>query len=153
GRPPRIAILYHYFHPDDVVSARHLSDLAEGLAQHGWQVEALPCNRGCRDESRAYQLHEAWHGVNIQRIWRPRFRQNSSLGRLLNAAWMITAWSGIALRRGQRRPDVVLIGTDPIFSAMAAGAIKRLCPRISMGHWVFDLYPEAAVADGMARDQ
>ena len=33
---PHATILYHYFHPDDVVSARHFSDLAEGLVERGW---------------------------------------------------------------------------------------------------------------------
>src|SRR5947199_2264023 len=89
---PSVHILYHYFYPDDVVSGIHFADLASGLASRGWRVTALPCNRGCRDETRTYCREEYWQGVHILRIWRPRFRQGSSIGRLLNAAWMITAW-------------------------------------------------------------
>ena len=44
---PRIAILYHYMYPDDVISACHFDGLAASLARSGWDVEALPCNRGC----------------------------------------------------------------------------------------------------------
>ena len=47
----KLTILYHYFHPDDVVSARLYSDLAVGLQKRGWDVEALPCNRGCRNSA------------------------------------------------------------------------------------------------------
>ena len=51
-RKPRIAILYHYMYPDDVVSAIHFDGLAQDLAANGWEVEALPCNRGCHDEKK-----------------------------------------------------------------------------------------------------
>ena len=58
-RPPRIAVLYQFFHPDDVVSARHLTQFCEDLQARGWQVEALPCNRGCRDHSVTYPAARA----------------------------------------------------------------------------------------------
>src|SRR6478672_248443 len=151
-RSPRVTVLYHYFHPDDVVSARHLSDFCEDLAARGWAVEALPSNRGCRDDRQTYRLHERWRGVDIRRIWRPRFRQASGLGRILNAIWMIAAWSAIGLRRADRRPDVLVVGTDPVLSVLAAKAVKALCGRrVRVAHWAFDLYPEAPVADGMLR--
>ncbi len=153
SRQPRIVILYHYFHPDDVVSARHFGDLAEGLAARGWAVEAQPCNRGRRDESLTYKPKEVWHGVQIRRVWRPRLKQASAKGRIINALWMIAAWSLLAFRRGKRQPDVVLVGTDPILSVLVAGVIRFLNPRIKLVHWAFDLYPEAAVADGLFREE
>ncbi len=144
---PRVTVLYHYFHPDDVVSARHFDGLCRGLAERGWNVLVRPCNRGCRDESRTYPLRENWEGIAIRRVWRPRFRQASNLGRLLNAAWMIVAWS---LPSG-RRPDVLLVGTDPVLSVLVAIAWRLTRPGVKVAHWAFDLYPEAPVADGMLR--
>ena len=118
---PRLAALYHYFHPDDVVSARHFSDFCQELVARGWQVEALPCTAGCRDEKKAYRRMEEWNGVSIRRVWRPRFRQASTWGRLLNATWMIVAWStAIVRRRNGTRPDVLLIGTDPVLSVLVS---------------------------------
>jgi glycosyltransferase involved in cell wall biosynthesis len=149
GSAPKVAILYHFFYPDDVVSARHFSDLAEGLAAAGWEVEVLPSNRGCRNPAQVYPSRERWRGIKISRIWRPRFAQSSSWGRTLNAAWMIAAWSRIALRGKSSRPDVVLVGTDPILSVLVALPLKWLRPEIQVAHWAFDLYPEAAIADGM----
>jgi colanic acid biosynthesis glycosyl transferase WcaI len=149
GKAPKIAILYHFFYPDDVVSARHFSDLAEGLARMGWEVEVLPSNRGCRNPADTYPSRERWRGVNITRVWRPRLAQSSSLGRIANAAWMIAAWSRIALRPRATRPDVVLLGTDPILSVLVALPLKWLRPEIKIAHWAFDLYPEAAIADGL----
>ena len=94
----RVCVLYHYLHPDDVVSARHFSDLCEDLAAYGYEVEALPSNRSCREEKKSFAPTEAWRGVSIHRVWRPPFRQATTLGRLLNSGWMFAAWSRIALR-------------------------------------------------------
>lgn len=148
-RRPKICILYHFFHPDDVVSARHFSDLAEGFAAAGWDVEVQPSNRACRNSSQQYAAREQWHGIRINRVWRPAWAQSSSAGRLLNAFWMLAAWSRIALRGRATRPDVVLVGTDPVLSVLLALPLKWLRPEIPVAHWAFDLYPEAAIADGL----
>jgi glycosyltransferase involved in cell wall biosynthesis len=150
---PRLVALYHYFYPDDVVSARHFSDFCQELVARGWQVEALPSTAGCRQEKTVYPRQEEWNGVSIRRVWRPRFRQASTWGRLLNAAWMIVAWStALARRRNGSRPDVLIIGTDPVLSVLVSLAVKRLRPRVRVVHWCYDLYPEAATAEGLLRE-
>ncbi len=151
-RPPRVTVLYHYFYPDDVVSARHFSDFATDLAARGWDVEVLPCNRGCRDESLVYVPKEDWRGVHIQRLWRPNFKQASGKGRVLNALWMIAAWARLAFRRGKNRPDVVVIGTDPVLSVLVAPIIKRFNKQVKLAHWAYDLYPEAPIAEGIMKE-
>ncbi len=148
-RKPRVAILYHYMYPDDVISAQHLDGLAVDLAAMGWEVEALSCNRGCRDESKRYCLSETYEGVHYNRIWRPRFRQATFAGRLANSLWMTVAWISLALRSSRRRPDVVVIGTDPIFAVATAIPLKLFAPKISIAHWCFDLHPEAVIASGV----
>jgi colanic acid biosynthesis glycosyl transferase WcaI len=145
-RRPKATVLYHYFYPDDVVSAVHLSELAQGLRARGWDVTAKPSTRSCREEGVSYPIWEKWEGIRIERVWRPRFRQASSLGRILNASWMIGAWSLAALCP-RRAPEVLVIGTDPILSVLVACAWKTLRPRTKIVHWCFDLYPEAAYAD------
>ena len=149
GGRPRVAVLYHYFHPDDVVSARHYAEFCTGLAERGWDVTALPCNRGCRDESLSFPLQEEWNDITIRRIWRPGFRQASGLGRILNAAWMLAFWTLNVLRERRLSPDVLVIGTDPVLSVLVALFVKKLRPRIRIVHWCFDLYPEGPIADGM----
>jgi colanic acid biosynthesis glycosyl transferase WcaI len=150
---PKLTALYHYFHPDDVVSARHFSQFCQELVARGWQVEALPCNTGCRDETVVYERAEEWSGISIRRVWRPHFRQASSVGRVLNAAWMIAAWStGIVGRRNGTTPHVLLIGTDPVLSVLVSWAVKRFRPAIRVAHWCYDLYPEAASAEGILRE-
>jgi glycosyltransferase involved in cell wall biosynthesis len=134
-------------HPDDVVSARQLSDLAEGLAARGYEVEARPSNRAWDDRAGAFPHRERWHEVAYRRIWRPPFKQARASGRLLNAAWMIAAWSALGLAR--RPPEVMVVGTDPVLAVLVARAVKRLRPEVKIAHWCFDVYPEAPIAEGM----
>lgn len=144
---PSALILYQYFYPDDVVSSVLFTELAESLVERGWTVTALPCNRSFRDES-PYPRSDSHHCISIERVWRPPFRQSSTIGRLLNCAWMVAAWSLAALRH---KPDVLIIGTDPAMSAVSALAWKSLRPETLIAHWCFDLYPEAAISDGILK--
>jgi hypothetical protein len=147
---PRVLIFYHYFHPDNVVSAQHLTELGEELRARGWEVMAMPCNRGCRDETQKFKPFENWNGIEIRRIWRPCFRQSSKFGRVFNALWMIFAWSIAAFkRRTIPNIDVLIMGTDPILSVSVAYVWKLIRPRTKVVHWCFDLYPEAAIAEGI----
>jgi glycosyltransferase involved in cell wall biosynthesis len=88
--------------------------------------------------------------VHIRRVWRPGLSQESSLGRIVNAAWMIAAWSMLSLK--SRRPDVVLVGTDPILSMTVGLAWGLLRRRVRIAHWCFDLYPEAASAANLLNE-
>ncbi len=145
-----VGALYHFFYPDDVVSARIFATFCADLSGRGWQVTAWPSNRACHDSDRQYPPAEEWDGVAIQRIWRPAFRQNSGVGRILNAAWMLASWCGRAFcQRGL--PDVLIIGTDPVLSILVALFVRRLKTNIRIVHWCFDLYPEGPIADGMLR--
>jgi len=145
NRPPRLWVFYHYLYPDNVVSAVQMDLLCHAFVERGWEVSGFASNRGCRDEALTYPAREKHLGVDLHRLWRPRFRQSSTAGRLLNAAWMIARWSLLASRRA--RPDAILIGTDPILSVTTAIPWRLLRPQTRIVHWCFDLYPEAAYAD------
>lgn len=147
---PTALILYHYYYPDDVVSAEHLTHLCEGLARRNWSVTTMPCNRICRTETAVGPAFERHNGVNIKRLWRPPFQQSSKLGRIANASWMMARWAAAAALTSNP-PDVLVIGTDPIFSVCIAPVWKRLHPKTKIVHWCFDLYPEAAIADGLLK--
>lgn len=145
-----VTVFYHYLYPDDVVSARIFSDLCEGLYARGWDVCARPCNRGWQDDNITFLKTEIWKGTQISRIWRPGFRQSLTLGRFFNALWMVVAWSCQAFTTA-RKTDVVIVGTDPIFSVLIAIIWKIVHPKVKIVHWCFDLYPEAAVAEGLVK--
>jgi hypothetical protein len=143
---PSALVFYHFFHPDDVVSAVHFTELCTGLRKRGWDVVALPCNRSCRDVSKRYPSREDLDGVRIRRVWRPAFSQTKSWGRIANTLWMLLAWAWAAVRY---RPDLLIVGTDPVLSVLVALPWKWIRPSTKIVHWCFDMYPEAAIADGM----
>lgn len=144
---PRLLLCYHFFHPDDVVSARMFSDLAVEQTRRGWQVSALACNRLWRDPRARLARFETWDGVEIHRVFRPPWDQARPVERLSNSAWMLAAWLARASRLGPF--DAIVIGSDPAFSPLLAPALRRLSPRAVIVHWCFDLYPEAIAAEGM----
>jgi hypothetical protein len=145
---PRLLVAYHFFHPDDVVSARHFTDLAVEQTQRGWQVTALTSNRACRDPNQKYPPREKWHGIDIVRALRPPLRQDKPLQRLANAAWMGGAWLREASRIGSF--DAVIVGSDPAFAATMLIPFRKIWPKARLAHWCFDLYPEAIEAEGIS---
>ena len=147
---PKAALFYHFLPPDEVVSAILYGELAADLVTKGWEVTAFACNRDCRDEATHYSTIPNWNGVRIQRQWRPSLAQSTSAGRILNAVWMIVRWSVIACDP-RVRPDVLVVGTDPILSVLTTIVWRKVKPRTKIVHWCFDLYPEAAIADGVLK--
>lgn len=143
-------VLYHYLYPDEVVSSVLFSQLCTGLAAQGMRVTGSSSNRSWSDDGRIYPRRTTRDGVEFLRIPRPGFRQSSAFGRIANAAWMIAAWSTMALDP-RVRPDVLIVGTDPVLSLLVALPWKLFRPRTRIAHWCFDLYPEAAVADGLVQ--
>jgi len=148
---PKTLILYHYYAPDDVVSATHFTNLCEGLSQRDWEVETWPANRACHGSTTYPTKPETVNNVSVRRVWRLPLPQHSFFGRILNALWMLKAWWLRLLFTPSYRPDVILIGTDPLFSVALAPWLKLLRPKTKIAHWCFDLYPEAAVADGAVK--
>ncbi len=109
----RLFLVYHFFHPDDVVSARHFGEFAEELALRGWKVTVFTSNRWCRyPKKKITKQKEDWKGVEIQRFKRPSFDQSKPISRLFNATFLMIQW-GWRMRRFQN--ETLIIGTDPQF--------------------------------------
>jgi glycosyltransferase involved in cell wall biosynthesis len=148
---PRLLLSYHFFHPDDVVSARMFTDLAVEQARRGWEVSVLTSNRLWRDPHAQLPRFEQWNDVAIHRVFRPPWDQARPFERLGNSAWMLAAW--LARARTLGAFDAVVVGSDPAFSALMGPVLRRLFPRASLAHWCFDLYPEAVTAEGLGQAQ
>ena len=147
---PKVLVLHHFYYPDDVAAAAQFTGLCEGLASKGWEVEVWPSNRACHSSERFTTKVEKLNGVDVHRVWRPGFPQHRFWGRILNSIWMLKAWWWRLSFTPGLKPDVILLGTDPLFCAVLAPWLKLLRPKARIAHWCFDLYPEAAVADGIA---
>ncbi len=144
-----VLLLYHFFHPDDVISARLFSDIAEELARGEGAVVAMPSVRSCHDGKAAYAKSENWNGVEIRRVWRPDWKQSSNKGRIGNALFMLLGWTWRAVWTRRSKHETVVIGTDPPLSVLVAIPWRVFRPRARIIHWCHDLYPQAAVAEGI----
>ena len=146
---PRLLLVYHFFQPDPVVSARLYADFAEEQRRRGWEVTVLTSNRAWGDLSTALPARESWRGVDVRRLFRPPWSQSRPLQRLANSAWLLGGWSLDAIRHATY--DAVVIGSDPAFAALLALPLRLRFPRAAIVHWCYDLYPEAIVAEGAGR--
>jgi putative colanic acid biosynthesis glycosyltransferase WcaI len=149
---PSVTILYHFFHPDDVVSARHFSDMAEEFVQRGWNVRVLTSNRYCRyPKKKISDRKEIWRNILIHRVSRPSWDQSRNIQRLLNSAWMIAGWSWQVLR--SPKTDYYIVGSDPQFSQIIFPFLKLFSKHKQIVYWCFDLFPEAIIVDNKSRVQ
>jgi len=144
-----IFLLYHFFRPDDVVSARLFTDLAEDLTESGFDVTAVPSTRSCHGSEVRLSKREVWAGGKIRRIWRPDWPQHKTAGRFGNTLFMLLGWTWIAAIMPRKRGEVMVVGTDPVLGVLIAITWRLFRPRSRIVHWCHDLYPDAAVADGM----
>jgi glycosyltransferase involved in cell wall biosynthesis len=142
---PRVLLAYHFFHPDDVVSARLFTDLAVGLSERGWDVTVLTSDRSWADSNARHAAREEWKGVTIERAHRPAWPQSRPMARLANAAWLINAWRTRLQRIGH--VDAAVVGSDPSFAPLLTIPMRRRWPDAGLAHWCFDLYPEVVVAE------
>jgi glycosyltransferase involved in cell wall biosynthesis len=142
---PRLLVLYHFFHPDQVVSARIFTDFAAEQARRGWEVTALTCNRSHGDEAQRYPAEETWNGVRIRRVFRPAWSQKKPLPRLANTAWMLAAWFLETTKLGDF--DAIVIGSDPMFAASIAIPLRAARPHTPIIHWCLDVFPDAGEAE------
>jgi colanic acid biosynthesis glycosyl transferase WcaI len=143
---PRLLLFYHFFHPDDVVSARLYADLAEELQRRGWEVTVVTSNRLWRDPHATLPAEEVWNGVQIHRVFRPPWDQARPIERLANSGWMLGAW--LRRTRDLGSFDAIVIGSDPAFAPLLGLGLRLQQPRAALVHWCFDLYPEILTAEG-----
>jgi len=140
-----ILLVYHFFHPDQVISARLFSDLAEELVRAGYSVTVFTGNRLIRSREKL-QPEETWNGVLIRRFKRPGFSQGNNWGRLFNSAILQLKWL-VAFFRDRKKFDTVIIGTDPQFGYLLFPFLRLMNRRVQLIHWAFDLYPEAILVN------
>jgi colanic acid biosynthesis glycosyl transferase WcaI len=141
---PRLLVLYHFFHPDQVVSARIFSDFAAEQAARGWDVTALTCNRS-HDGTTTFPPEESWKGVRIRRVFRPAWSQKKPLPRLGNSAWLLSAWFVESTKLGAF--DAIVVGSDPSFAVAIAIPLREARPRTPIIHWCLDVFPDAGEAE------
>ena len=140
----RILVIYHFFHPDTVVSARLFSELATELANAGHTVTVFTGNRCIRSPEKLAP-RERWQGVEIVRFSRPNFSQGGNFRRLFNSGILQLKWLRAFFKR-RRDFDAVIVGTDPQFDFMMFPFLRGMNRDLLIVHWAFDIFPDAIFA-------
>jgi glycosyltransferase involved in cell wall biosynthesis len=143
---PSCIIPFPYYYPDDAVSARHITDFAEGLYHHGWDVRILAGNRYHAKDGKIIPHSEIRNGVKIMRLWYPYFSNSRNLGRLMNSFCLSMIF---LVKLFFITADVVIFGTNPPFLYYIIPILSIFRPKTRFALWGFDLYPEAVIADNI----
>jgi colanic acid biosynthesis glycosyl transferase WcaI len=145
-------IIGEMYYPEETNGGYILTEIAESIARAlgPKRVRALCgqpnyAGRGTRAPSR-----ETRHGVAIRRVRSLTLERHRVAARLLNQL-TVTLSIGLTCLVRFRRGDVALVVTTPpiLPFAVAAAAVARRARFVVLVH---DLYPEALVVAGMARE-
>ena len=147
----RVCIINEYFHPDNTGgTGTVLSNLARELhdTYANVEIDVITSRNQYRSEGKLLPAYENWYGVHIHRLSSPKPGRSTAFRLVANLIFSLLA---LLLLLRQRRFDVVLVGTAPPTSPIAALLYKRLTgtPYVYITN---DLEPDRAVALGVLRE-
>lgn len=149
GPRRRLLFVNRSYWPDVEATGQLLAELCEQLATLadvtvicGWPLHELSAAEKQAARQRAHR------GVRIRRVWHTRFNKRSFWGRVCNMLSFAVSASLAALCG--RRPDVIVVETDPPFLCLLGRAMQRL-RRTQLVCYLQDIYPDVAVALGKLR--
>lgn len=147
---PRVLFINRSYYPDAEATGQLLTELCEDLADR-FEVHVICGQPLVNPSNTGYRRHgtEIHNGVTIHRVRNTRFNKRSSFGRLSN--WL--SFLGLATLRALllKRPDIVIVETDPPFLCLLGSLLKRRfgCKLVA---YLQDIYPDIAIALGRLRD-
>lgn len=136
----KVLILNQIFWPDNINTARHISELAEELSKRGLEVNVLVGNRDYRTNKK-FKSKEKWKGIRIIRIHIPILFGKGWFQRIFTSFWLICAFSLKLI--SDRNYNYVIIGSNPPFIFLILPLLRFLLRKTKLFIWIFDLYPEA----------
>jgi colanic acid biosynthesis glycosyl transferase WcaI len=139
----RLTILNQYFYPDISATGQLMTELAQNLVEHGFEVTAVSA-RGCYNGG-SLPRHDRYKGVLIERAWATSFGKKRSIGRLSDYLTFYLS-SFVKLMILPRQDIVMALTTPPLIGlvAMLVGKLRGMRVVALME----DLYPDVAVALG-----
>ena len=148
GGRVRVFFVNRYFYPDHSATSQMLSDLAFGLAARGHSITIVTSRLAYDDPKARLPGRETVRGVEIIRVATTGFGRAGLVGRAVDYVTFYLAAVWLLLRR-VRRGDVVVAKTDPPLLSIVTTPVARLRGAHSV-NWLQDVYPEVAMALGMA---
>lgn len=146
----RVLLVNQHYPPDMAPSGQFLLDVAEHLAEEGYDVEVLTSRGNYLAGRTAAPGRELRNGVRIRRVGASSFGRASHAGRMIDyLTFLLRVMAALLL--GPRRDGVLFLTTPPLLSV--AGRIAFLLRGQRYGIWSMDLHPDAAVASGLLGEQ
>ncbi len=149
--PEKQSLLFvnQHYYPDFASTGQHLTDLAEYLADEGYDVSVL-CSQG-RYLAGTLEVpkHEVHNGVTIRRVRATSFGRGTHAGRLVDYASFYLQVL-VRMLAGRRYDYVVMLTTPPLLGFL--GSVARKLRGQRYGIWSMDLHPDAEEALGMLRE-
>jgi len=143
---PSLLFVNQHYAPDLASTAQHLTDLAEHLAEEGFEVHVLCSQIHYVAGEMDVPAEEVRNGVHVHRVPTTTFGRDSWLGRLTDYAsfFLQVLWRLLTRRRYDH---VVSLTTPPLLPV--AAALAWAVRGQSYGIWSMDLHPDAEEAVGM----
>ncbi len=135
-----VLFLNRVYPPDHGATGQLLAELAEALAQAGWQVSIVAAGTP--------PLETRNPKLEIHRVRGLPFTRAALWKRALAYASLYPALLGRALRRP--RHEVIVTLTDPPL-LLLLGPLLKFWKRSRLVHWAQDIYPEVAEELGVVR--
>jgi glycosyltransferase involved in cell wall biosynthesis len=142
----KIVFVNRYFAPDHSATSQMLTDLAQALAEKGFDVHVI-CSRQLYDDSNArLPRDESIRGVHVRRLATTRFGRSRLFGRSIDYASFYAA-GALRLLQLIRPGDILVAKTDPPLLSILAAPIAKL-KRAFLVNWQQDVFPEIATQLG-----
>jgi glycosyltransferase involved in cell wall biosynthesis len=144
-RPKRLLFINQYYWPDHASTAQHLADLAESLAEEGYECHVL-CGQGrYKPGSPRPPAREVHNGVHVHRVPATSLGRRSTLARMTDYLSFYARALGVAL--AMPRFDVVVTLTTPPIIGLIGTLLRRFKGSRHV-YWSMDLHPDASLALG-----
>ena len=145
-QPTKLLFINQYYWPDRASTAQHLTDLAESLADRGYECHVLCCKGGYQGDRSATPSNEVHNGVHIHRVGSTALGRRSMVRRMTDylSFYARAAVKAVTLPRF----DVTITLTTPPIIGLIGVILARL-KRTRHVFWSMDIHPDAGVALGM----
>lgn len=146
GEPTKILLINQYYWPDRASTAQHLTDLAESLADRGYECHVLCCKGGYQGNRAELPSHELHNGVHIHRVGSTALGRRSMLRRMTDYL-SFYARAMMAAMMLPRCDISITLTTPPIIGLI--GVILARLKKTRHVFWSMDLHPDAGLALGL----
>ncbi len=145
SRSTRLLFVNQYYWPDHASTAQHLTDLAESLADRGYECHVLCSRGGYKPGEASLPAEEVHNGVHIHRVWATALGRRNTFCRMTD----YLSFYARAITRGLGFPrfDLVVTLTTPPIIGLVGTLLRRLRGSRHV-YWSMDLHPDASIALG-----